>query len=217
MFAAYYFNQRIQQNKGEALSVLIGITGPSGAGKGCVAAYFARRGFAVIDADRIAREVVMPGQPALARLSEQFGGEIIRPDGTLDRRLLAQRAFSSEQGTEALNGILLGEICQRMTALAGQYGKEGKNCLFDAPLLIEAGLSDRCNASIAVIAPVEVRKARLMQRDGLTGQEISNRFSRQHSDEFYISHSDYTIFNDGDLDRLRKQAESICDRLLQQS
>ena len=103
--------------------MLIGITGPSGAGKGCVAAYFARRGFAVIDADRIAREVVMPGQPALARLSDQFGGEIIRPDGTLDRRLLAQRAFSSEQGTEALNGILLGEICQRMTALAGQYGK----------------------------------------------------------------------------------------------
>ena len=158
--------------KREVVIVLIGITGPSGAGKGCVAQVFARRGFAVIDADRIAREIVMPGQPALAALTDAFGKDILLPDGSLDRRLLAQRAFSSEQGTKTLNEITHKEICKRMKALADGYMNSGRNCLFDAPLLIEAGLTDICNACVAVIASAEERTKRLMQRDGITEQEV---------------------------------------------
>ena len=199
--------------KREVVIVLIGITGPSGAGKGCVAQVFARRGFAVIDADRIAREIVMPGQPALAALTDAFGKDILLPDGSLDRRLLAQRAFSSEQGTKTLNEITHKEICKRMKALADGYMNSGRNCLFDAPLLIEAGLTDICNACVAVIASAEERTKRLMQRDGITEQEIQRRLSRQHSDDFYTSRCDYTIVNDGDLDRLREQADAIIERL----
>ena len=193
--------------------MLVGITGPSGAGKGCVAGMFAERGFAVIDADRIAREVVMPGQPALKALSGRFGEDIIKADGTLDRRLLAQRAFSTQEATEALNGIMHGEICAKMTALADNYRKEGRNCLFDAPLLIEAGLAELCDRNVAVIAPPEVRIARLMKRDALGEEEIRLRLSRQQSDGYYISHCDYTVYNDGDLRRVEEQVKTVADSL----
>ena len=193
--------------------MLVGITGPSGAGKGCVAGMFAERGFAVIDADRIAREVVMPGQPALKALSGRFGEDIIKADGTLDRRLLAQRAFSTQEATEALNGIMHGEICAKMTALADNYRKEGRNWLFDAPLLIEAGLAELCDRNVAVIAPPEVRIARLMKRDGLGEEEIRLRLSRQQSDGYYISHCDYTVYNDGDLRRVEEQVKTVADSL----
>ena len=195
------------------VSMLVGITGPSGAGKGCVARIFASRGFAVIDADKVAREVVMPGQPVLLALADRFGREIIKDDGALDRRLLAQKAFSSQKDTEALNRIMHGEICRRMKALADNYKASGKDCLFDAPLLIEAGLTEMCDTCIAVIAPAEVRTSRLIQRDGLSGQEIRSRLSRQHNDEFYLSHCEYSIVNDGDLQHLEDQAEAIADKL----
>ena len=195
------------------VSVLLGITGPSGAGKGCVAKIFAQRGFAVIDADQVARDVVLPGQPVLAALADRFGGDIIKADGTLDRRLLAQRAFSSQEETEALNGIMHGEICRRMKALAENYKKSGQNCLFDAPLLIEAGLTELCDRCIAVISSEDVRIARLMERDGISQQEIHNRLSRQQSDGYYISHCDYTVYNDGDLRRVEEQVKTVADSL----
>ena len=195
------------------VSVLLGITGPSGAGKGCVAKFFAQRGYAVIDADQVAREVVMPGQPVLAALADRFGGDIVKADGTLDRRLLAQRAFSSQEETKALNQIMHGEICRRMKALAENYKKSGQNCLFDAPLLIEAGLTELCDRCIAVISSEDVRIARLMERDGISQQEIHNRLSRQQSDDYYTSQCDYTIVNNGDLKELEKQAEAIADSL----
>lgn len=195
------------------VSVLLGITGPSGGGKGCVAKIFAQRGFAVIDADQVARDVVLPGQPVLAALADRFGGDIIKADGTLDRRLLAQRAFSSQEETKALNQIMHGEICRRMKSLAENYKKSGQNCLFDAPLLIEAGLTELCDRCIAVISSEDVRIARLMERDGISQQEIHNRLSRQQSDDYYTSQCDYTIVNNGDLKELEKQAEAIADSL----
>ena len=189
--------------------MLLGITGPSGAGKGCVTEILAGHGFVVIDADRVAREVVLPGQPALSALAEKFGDDVINPDGSLNRRRLAQKAFASQQGTDSLNAIMLGEICRRMKELAAACAKEGKNCLFDAPLLLEAGLNEVCGASIAVVAPKDVRIARLMQRDGLTEQEIRSRLSRQHDDAYYTSRCQYTIVNDGDLSHLKEQTDKI--------
>lgn len=194
--------------------MLLGITGPSGAGKGCVTEVFKKLGFEVIDADQVAREVVRPGEPTLAALAKEFGGDIIRDDGSLDRRALAQKAFTSPQRTQTLNGIMHGEICRRMTGLAESYAKAGKNCLFDAPLLIEAGLLKKCDACIAVIAPPELRIARLTRRDGLTEQEIRTRLSRQHDDEYYTSRCQFTVINDGDLSRLVEQTETIARLLL---
>ncbi len=194
--------------------MIVGITGPSGAGKGCVTRVFENRGFDIIDADRIAREIVMPGQPTLAALTLEFGPDILCPDGSLNRRALAATAFASRQRTDALNRIMHGDICCRMRKLAALSAQNGNNCVFDAPLLIESGLIDNCDVSIAVIAPQEIRIHRLTVRDGLTESEIRSRLSRQHHDGYYTSRCDYTIINDGDFDSLIDQAGSLADRIL---
>ncbi len=194
--------------------MLVGITGPSGAGKGCVTRIFAERGFRIIDADLTAREVVMPGQPALEALAEAFGSDIIKSDGSLDRRLLAQKAFSTAENTDTLNEIMTGVICSRMKLLADECAKNGINCVFDAPRLIESGLINMCDTCVAVTAPREVRIARLKLRDGLTEQEILTRLSRQHEDEYYTSKCEYTVINDGDLSKLKEQAELIADKIV---
>ena len=194
--------------------MLAGITGPSGAGKSVAVIEFALRGFVVIDADRVARDVVMPGEPLLDKLAGRFGKEIILPDGTLDRKLLAARAFSSPENTETLNGIMHGSILARMNAMAEEASGAGRNCLFDAPLLIESGLYRSCDVCIAVIAPVELRIGRLLQRDCISEDEIRARMSRQHDDEFYTSRCEYVIVNDGDIDSFRKKAANIAEEIL---
>lgn len=194
--------------------MLVGITGPSGAGKGCVVSVFAGRGFEVIDADEVARDVVMPGEPALEALAEEFGRDIILPDGTLDRRLLAGRAFASRESTDSLNRIMHTEIIRRMTERAEKCAASGRHCLFDAPLLIEAGLDRICDARVAVIAPLGERVSRLMRRDGLTEREILARISRQHDDGYYTSQCEYVIVNDGDRMKLEKEAEQTAEEVL---
>lgn len=194
--------------------MLVGITGPSGAGKGCVVALFAERGFEVIDADKIAREVVLPGEPVLKALAEAFGSDILLDDGSLDRRALAGKAFASARQTERLNHIMHAEIVRRMIARAAECAAAGKNCVFDAPLLIEAGLEGMCDTTIAVIAPLNERIKRLMGRDGLTEQEIRSRISRQHDDAYYTSRCEVVIVNDGDREALERKAAEVADSIL---
>lgn len=196
--------------------MLVGITGPSGAGKGCVTKVFERLGFTVIDADLIARQVVMPGEKALSALADAFGSDIIMSDGCLNRRLLGERAFSSEQNTVILNSIMHGEIKRRMILSAEQCASDGRNCLFDAPLLIEAELDGLCDVCVAVVASREIRMNRLMLRDHLTEQEIGSRFSRQHGDEYYTSHCEYVIVNDGDLAALERASAEVAGKILKQ-
>ena len=170
---------------------------------------FASHGFRVIDADRIAREVVMPGEPALRQLAAAFGEDILLPDGTLDRRTLADRAFASRENTDRMNAIMLTEIVSRMTERADAYRAAGENCLFDAPLLLEAHLEEVCDCCVAVIAPLDVRIRRLIARDGLTEDEIRRRVSRQHEDAYYTSRCQYIIYNDSDLSALESQTEQL--------
>lgn len=194
--------------------MLVGVTGPSGAGKSCVVEEFARLGFCVIDADAVAREVVMPGEPVLERLAAEFGDDIIAPDGTLERRLLAARAFASEEKTIRLNGIMHSSIVERMIRRADICAAEGKNSLFDAPLLIEAGLDVMCDVCVAVIAPEETRIERLMKRDRLPREELLRRLRRQHDDGYYTSRCGYVICNDGDLAGLRLEAARIAREII---
>ena len=194
--------------------MLVGITGPSGAGKGLVVQTFAAHGFCVIDADKVAREVVMPGEPALMQLAEAFGGEIIQADGTLDRRLLAKRAFASRENTDRMNGIMLTEIVRRMLDRAEECRSRGENCLFDAPLLFEAGLEEHCDCCVAVMAPLEVRIRRLAARDGITEEEIRSRIKMQHEDEYYTSRCQYIIMNDRDRTALEQATEAMIQDIM---
>lgn len=194
--------------------MVVGLTGPSGAGKGLVVKRFAAHGFCVIDADRVAREVVRPGEATLIRLTEAFGGEILLPDGTLNRRGLAAIAFASRENTDRLNAIMHGEIRRRMLARADACRAAHINVIFDAPQLFEAGMEDACDCCVAVTAPLELRVKRLVQRDGLTEEEIRRRAARQHEDSFFIRRCQYHICNDGDIDRLERKTEAVIGEIL---
>ena len=195
--------------------MLVGITGPSGAGKSIAVGVFEAHGFRVIDADLVAREVVMPGQPVLFRLAAEFGSDIVQGDGTLDRKKLADRAFSSRERTDRMNAIMLTEIRKRMTAQAAQYASAGQHCLFDAPLLFEAGLEELCDCCVAVIAPPEVRLARLSQRDGLTEQALRSRLRMQHADDLYTARCEFVLVNDKDIASLRQETEKVVAAVLE--
>ena len=195
--------------------MLVGITGPSGAGKSLAVSVFEARGFQVIDADRVAREVVLPGQPVLLKLAAEFGSDIVCKDGTLDRRRLASRAFSSRECTDRMNAIMLSEIRKRMAAQAADYAAAGQHCLFDAPLLFEAGLEELCDCCVAVLAPSAVRLARLSQRDGLNEQELRSRLKMQHEDDFYISRCQFVLVNDKDIATLQRETEKVVTAILE--
>lgn len=194
--------------------MLVGITGSSGSGKSIVSQAFASRDFVIIDADKVAREIVMPGEPALKELAEVFGGDIINSDNTLNRHLLASRAFSSPENTNKLNQITLGNICRRMLQRAEQCRIDGVNCAFDAPLLFEGGLDKACDCIIAITAPVDIRIKRLATRDGLSENEIRKRIARQHDDSYYTSSANYILINDKDEAEAFREASEIVEKVI---
>ncbi len=186
--------------------IKIGLTGPTGAGKSTVAAYFADAGFSVIDADKAARQVTAVGSPTLAVLAEAFGADIINSDGSLDRAALAARAFVSPAQTEKLNSIthpaILSLMQEEMDALesAGQ-----KAVIIDAPLLFEAGLDRVCDLTVAVLAGKDTRRARIMARDGIQADVADRRIAAQPEERFYLDRAGNILYNDDDTKNLEKQ------------
>ncbi len=196
---------------------LIGITGPTGAGKSYVSEIFAKKGFAVIDADEIAREIMQPGSKYLQDAAKHFGNDIINPDGSLNRALLASRAFVSKEKTELLNSISHPAIIERTLQIAKEMYNNGHELiLFDAALLFESGSNKICRKTIAVCAPENIRLSRIIERDNLTIEQAKLRMSAQKSNDYYINQCDYVIMNNGTMDELINKAENIADRLIKE-
>lgn len=197
---------------------LIGLTGPSGAGKAVVASLFAERGIPSVDTDAVYHTLLEPPSPCLDALREAFSNAIIRPDGTLDRPALSALVFEpTPQGKERrsrLNDITHRFILQRSHELLCQYAADGaKIAILDAPLLIEAGLASVCDHVIAVLADRDLRFRRLTERDGRSGQQINARLNAQPDDDFYRRHADFVIENNGSPEALRSAVQAICSRL----
>ena len=173
-----------------------GLTGKSGSGKTTIAKLLEKKGFYVVDGDVLARKAVAKGSPVLKQLADCFGDDIILPDGTLDRRKTAERAFSTPENTKKLNFITHGEI-DRLFLLETEKAKKAgyENCLFDAAALLESPSKARCDKIIVVTAPLEVRLRRILSRDGITEQEAMRRINAQKDDEYYFSRADILIRN----------------------
>lgn len=171
---------------------IIGLTGQSGAGKSTAAQVFEQNGFAVINADSLVKKVYEQNEYCLGAVAARFGNDIITPDGTLNRKLLAKRAFSSEENTRALGGIVhpfvLSEFLKELKA-AGDYA------VFDAPQLFESGIDVICDAVVSVVADEDVRLKRIINRDEITENEARQRINAQFSEEFFRANSDYIIEN----------------------
>lgn len=180
-------------------TTVIGLTGPTGAGKSAVACRLAAVGATVIDADVLARRVVEPGEAALTQLVERFSEAILAPDGTLDRAALAKIAFASEDATADLNAIVHPAVIERMSADLEEAKRRGvRIVVLDVPLLFQAGLETLCDLTVAVTAPDAVRKERICRRDTLTEEAAAARMNAQPPAEYYTSRADHVIDNGGD-------------------
>ena len=193
---------------------ILGLTGPSGAGKSHVAAALACHGFAVIDADRVARSVAEPGSPCITALMARFGGQIVLPDGSLDRQRLAAAAFANNAGVDALNYIthpfIMALIKKELEALKAAGCQKA---VLDAPALFEAGAQSLCSRVAAVVAPREFRLERILRRDGITRVEAERRVAAQKQPEFYTGRADYVIENNGSETELAAAAEMLAEAL----
>ena len=179
----------------------IGLTGPSGAGKGTVASLFAAHGVPSIDTDKVYHDLLIPPSACLDELSARFGTGILTPDGMLNRGALAAIVFAEGQGTDLadLNTITHRHILAKTREMLAAYAAQGVPAvLVDAPQLFESGFDVECHHVLSVLAPRDVRLARIMARDGLDEERASARLNAQKPDEFYRSHSDAVVYNHGE-------------------
>ena len=189
---------------------LIGLTGQSGAGKSTAAELFAENGMTVINADALVAEIYKSSHACLRSVAASFGADIIEPDGTLNRRLLARRAFETKENTALLGAIVhpfvIAETLKILKTLSGTV-------VFDAPQLFESNMEAVCDVIISVTADEGVRVRRIIERDGLTREQARERVSAQYSEEFFRSHSDYILENNGNLVRFRAQTTALIEKL----
>lgn len=177
--------------------LVVGLTGQTGAGKSTVSRLLAAGGIPVVDCDILAREAVLPGSVCLAQLAEAFGKEILQ-DGSLDRAKTAKIAFSDPQKLKTLNRITHQAILVLLEQRLQELREKGERLTaVDAPTLFESGADRFCGVVVSVIAPKELRRRRILDRDGLTPDEAQRRMGAQQPDDFYTSRSDFVLVNDG--------------------
>jgi dephospho-CoA kinase len=203
--------QRILRPVDSAIVLIVGLTGGIGSGKSTVARLLAERGAVVVDADAIARMVVEPGRPALAALVEAFGGEILRPDGSLDRAALAERAFVTDESRKLLESITHPAIGEEFLARVAAAPEDGI-VVHDVPLLVESTRGFDYGAVIVVEAPIELRLARLEAR-GVPRADAERRIALQATDEERRAVATWVIENSGDLANLERQVAAIWPEL----
>lgn len=193
----------------------VGLTGGIGSGKSEVSRRLAALGATVIDADQVAREVVEPGTPGLAAVVAEFGPEVLRPDGSLDRERLASVVFGDDDARKRLNAIvhpLVGERTAQLAAEAEAADPDGV-LVYDVPLLVEAGLASLYDVVVVVATDVETQVRRLTGKRGMTEADARARIAAQASLEDKLAVATYVIRNDGDLDELDRQVEEVWSHL----
>jgi dephospho-CoA kinase len=189
---------------------VIGLTGGIASGKSVVGRELAERGVVVIDADRLAREVVEPGTTALAEIVRVFGAEVLKEDGSLDREKVAARVFHDPEARKTLNGIVHPRIGQRSAELiAAAMQSSAPYIVYEAPLLVETGAHRAMAALIVVAAAPEVQLARVQARDGMSEEAARARLAAQLPLETKLAAADYVIHNDRDRAELSRQIAEV--------
>lgn len=193
----------------------IGLTGQTGAGKSTVSEFAAKMGYRIINADKVARQVMGNNSECLKRLAEIFGSDIINSDGSCNRKLLAKRAFSSRENTDILNGITHPAIISKVREYIDIYSKESDVIIFDAPQLFESGGDRMCDEIIAVVAPVDVRLKRLISRDGISESDVQMRMNVQLDEDFFRANADYIIDGSKPLKDVQRQFEETMKKVME--
>lgn len=193
---------------------LIGLTGPTGAGKSSVSKVFSESGFAVVNADEVAHNALLDTE-CIRRLVSAFGKEILCDDNSINRKALAKAAFATKENTRTLNSITHPVIIRLSEDKFTNLADAGyKNIIFDAPTLFEAGMDKDCDLIISVICPLDERIKRIIKRDNITRDEALARINAQKDNTFYTERSDFVIENNGDIETLTKRTEEIIKEII---
>ena len=191
------------------MTYILGLTGGIATGKSTVSRYFFEKGYAVVDADVVARRVVEPGTEGLANIVAQFGTEIIQTDGTLNREKLGAMIFADAEKRETLNNLLSAQIRRAIMAdTATLVNANQPLIVLDIPLLYEAGYETHCDAVMVVYTTEEVQRKRLMGRNNLSEEEALNRIASQEPIEAKKNRADIVIDNNGTLNDTYEQVET---------
>jgi dephospho-CoA kinase len=194
--------------------VRVGLTGGIGAGKSAVAAIFASLGAFIIDTDAIAREVVAPNSDGLREVARVWP-QAVR-NGILDRAALADIVFADPAARERLNALLHPHI-RRLAMERGARAKRGQLVVHVVPLLFETGYDRLVDKSVLVLAPLEERVARVVERDKLDEARVRARVAAQIEPSQARRAADYVIENDGNLERLRQRVVAVHEALTGES
>jgi dephospho-CoA kinase len=188
---------------------ILGLTGGIGSGKSAVAQHFIDLGVHLVDADQAARWVVEPGRPALARIVERFGPQVLQADGTLDRAALRQLVFQDEAQRRWLESLLHPLIFQEIDQYLSRA--ESPYAILVSPLLVESGQHRMTQRVLVVDVPEELQLQRSMARDASSEEQIRAILKAQASREERLRHAHDVLLNDRDLAWLKREVERLHD------
>jgi dephospho-CoA kinase len=188
--------------------VKVGLTGGIGAGKSEAARRLAELGAQVIDADKLAREVVAPGTEGLAEVVAAFGPEVVGEDGALDRAALGRRVFGDAEARRRLEAIIHPRVRARTAELVAAQPPDAV-IVNDVPLLVETGLGKGFDLVVVVLAEEATRLRRLVEVRGMSEDEARSRIAAQATDEQRRAVADVVLHNDGTLEELRAAVDDL--------
>ena len=191
---------------------VVGVTGGIGSGKSAVCREFEHYGIEVVDADIVAREVVVPGSIGLGQIVERFGDDMLNPDGTLDRNALRNVVFADETKRKELESILHPKIRQR---IAQQLeAARSPYTLLCVPLMVERGDSYACDRLLVVDCTEETQISRVMRRDDLTREQVLAIMSTQATRQQRLAKADDVILNDGSIEDMAQKVGPLHEKYL---
>ena len=190
----------------------VGLTGGVASGKSTVSAILRELGAIVIDADELARDVVAKGTPGLAAVVEEFGPELLTPDGDLDRAAMGALVFSDETARKRLEAIVHPLVFERIVALESE-APPGAVVVHDIPLLAESGRADTFDAVIVVDTPTEIQVERMIRDRGWSEADARSRIAAQAPAEERRAMATYLIENTGSREDLRRRVVAAYEQL----
>lgn len=190
--------------------MIIGLTGSIASGKSTVSAMLKRKGFPIVDADEIARQVVEPGSPVLTEISQAFGQGVLQADGSLNREKLGELIFNDKEKRLQLNGIIHPAIRKEMLRQKEEWLARGaQTVIMDIPLLFESKLQSLVDKIIVVSVTPEVQKERLIARNVLSEEEADARIQSQMPVKEKEKEADAVLYNNHTVEQTEEQLERL--------
>jgi dephospho-CoA kinase len=191
----------------------IALTGGIATGKSYVAGRLREAGVPIVDADLLAREVVLPGTPALAAIRKRFGPDAVRRDGTMDRIRIAQVVFKDKRARLDLEAIIHPAVIKAVNDFFNTLPKRTPFAVADIPLVFETGREKDFDAIVVVACPREMQLQRLMERNKLSKEDAERRLAAQLPIDQKVKKATYVINNDGTFENTNAQVDALIQKL----